>query len=548
MSAETVTAFKTKLGITGEGAVSNAYGVSLDETTKVYTRLGVGTRTVHDRIRQCVQNDDGTVNYFLDKENGWDKENHKPTRRFADKAQSSADIDNVVSLDAFREVVAGQGISNRRGEYAVITTVTDQSNVVIDEIAPVHKVYGSSTTTTQDHLIDSVNAFSNANVGDVVHNRSTGNKAKVTVVGVGDLTLDADIFQNETPGEYYSVYAPFLANNEEFFVHTAVVDGSEGNVMLNIPKFYYKYTYATGVHGWMISDTLEDGYEVHPAFVVGAVEVDYCTIGAFEGWDDGNPETPKLWSVVNKLPTVNKTRAQFRTSAANVNASHTQMLWFQNYALQLLYITWFGDWDSQKVIGKAMTYFGNGGSNAFGLGTVNDGNYAVTKTGISLKNGVKTIGEYADTYDPIAYMSLFGVENVYGNLYRFIDGINVDDDNNQIWLCNNPADLDDDTATGYTNSGITFSEDRSYGYPVTLENSKLGIIAKTFQDDPGGSLIPDYVAYGDGSGWFVAFSGGYCYNDVSAGVAYLIAVYDSALATSDIGSRLCFCGVVVEMA
>lgn len=525
------------------GTASNAYGVSCDESTKICTRLGVNSRVVHDKIRQCVLNTDGTVNYFLDPENGWDKETQKPIRRFADKAQSSADIDKVVSLDAFREVVAGQGISNSRGEYALILTVTDQSNIIIDEIAPVHKVYGSSTTTTQDHLVDANNAFSNVNVGDIVHNRSTGDKARVTVVGSGDLTLDDDIFQNQTPGEYYSIYAPFLANNEAFEIHTAVVDGTDGEVMVYIPKFYYKYSYAEGVHGWMISDTLEDGYEVHPAFVVDSEEVDYITIGAFEGWVD-ETEFTALHSVAGKLPTTNMTRAEFRTSATATGANYSQVLWYQNFAIQLLYITWFADWDAQKMIGKAMTYFGSGGSSAFGLGNVNDGNYAVTKTGISLKNGTKTAGEYADTYDPITYMSLFGIENVYGNLVKWIDGVNLDKLAAKIYLCNTPGDLADDTATGYSDMGITYVDIN--GYPTTLFNTKKGIVGSAVAGEAITPLIPDYHGLYTAveESWAVAVSGGDCDGEADAGVAVLGASSGSSFADPGVGSRLCFCGVI----
>jgi hypothetical protein len=530
----------------GGGSSSNGYGYQVDEATRVYSKLGVAGRVVHDKIRQCVQNDNGTINYFLDPANGWDKENHLPSKRFADKAQSAAVIDTIVSLNAFTAVVAGQGISNRRGEYAVVITALDQSNVIVDEIAPVHKVYGKSTTTTEDHLIDSVNAFTNINVGDIVHNRSTGDKARVTEVATGDLTLSGDIFQNVTPGEYYSIYAPFLADNEEFEIHTAVVDGTDGQVMVYIPKFYYKYSYATGVHGWMISDTLETGYEVHPAFVVDGTEVDYITIGAFEGWQDGE-EFAKLYSVVNKLPSANFTRAQFRTMAQARSASHTQMLWYQNYAIQLLYITWFGNWDSQAIIGKGMTYFGNGGAGVFGLwDDVNGTTRAVTKTGISLKNGVKTVGEFVDNNDPSAYMSLFGIENMYGNLYKFLDGVNIEQFSKKIYVCNTPSSLDDDTATGYADLGITYTPNDDEFSAVTLENTKKGIIPATYADST--PIIPDmFWLYSNNEvTWRVALSGGYFSNGASAGVACLVADYDSADAGTNVGSRLCFCGALTE--
>lgn len=537
-SAATIAAVKAAIGCSS----SNGYGYSVDEATHIFTKLGVAGRVVHDKIRQCVQNDNGTINYFLDRSNGWDKENHKPTKRFASPAQMSGTIDTVISLNAFTEVVAGQGISNRRGEYALVTNVADASNITIDEIAPVHKVYGATTTTTANHLIDSVNAFTNVNVGDTVHNRSTDQKARVTVVGSGDLTLDADIFQNVTPGEFYSVYAPFLGNSEEFEIHSAIVDGSDGQVMVYIPKFYLKYAYNTGVHSWMVSDTLESGYEVHPAFVVDSAEVDFITIGAFEGWQDGQG-TPKLYSVAGKLPSVNLTRAQFRTMAQARTSAHTQLLYYQYWALQVLYITYFGNFDSQAVIGKAMTYFGSVGASAFGLGTVNDESYAVTKTGISLKNGVKTAGEYVDVNDPSAYMSMFGIENVWGNLLKFVDGINVEQLSAKIYLCNNPSDLADDTSTGYVDMGITYNAIE--GYPATLFNTKKGIIAALREGTP---LIPDYQGLYSAAEetWVVVVSGGFCADGADAGVAMLGTHGGSTDANTYVGARLCFSGVMGE--
>jgi len=308
-----------------------------------------------------------------------------------------------------------------------------------------------------------------------------------------------------------------------------------------IPKFYLKYAYNTGVHSWMVNDTLESGYEVHPAFVVDGAEVDFITIGAFEGWQDGQG-TPKLYSVAGKLPSVNLTRAQFRTMAQARTSAHTQLLYYQYWALQVLYITYFGNFDSQAVIGKAMTYFGSGGASAFGLGTVNDGSYAVTKTGISLKNGVKTAGEYVDVNDPSAYMSMFGIENLWGNLLKFVDGINVEQLSAKIYLCNNPSDLADDTSTGYVDMGITYNAIE--GYPATLFNTKKGIIAATVTE--GTPLIPDYQGLYSAAEetWVVVVSGG-CYVDgAGTGVALLDAYDGSSNANTNFGARLCFSGVI----
>ena len=65
----------------------------------------------------------------------------------------------------------------------------------------------------------------------------------------------------------------------------SVLDGTDGQVMVEIPKFAYKYSYvaATNVHSWSISSVLLPGYEWHPAFYKDGAWVDHRYIGAYEG-------------------------------------------------------------------------------------------------------------------------------------------------------------------------------------------------------------------------------------------------------------------------
>jgi hypothetical protein len=65
-------------------------------------------------------------------------------------------------------------------------------------------------------------------------------------------------------------------------------DGSNGKVMVRIPKFYVYATKDGSTYQWWISDVEMDGYEIHPAFVQrGQTEVDYIYVGAYEA--DLNP-------------------------------------------------------------------------------------------------------------------------------------------------------------------------------------------------------------------------------------------------------------------
>ncbi|GAG05541.1 unnamed protein product, partial [marine sediment metagenome] len=71
------------------------------------------------------------------------------------------------------------------------------------------------------------------------------------------------------------------------------LDGTDGQVMVEIPKFAYKYSYvaATNVHSWSISSVLFPGYEWHPAFYKDGAWVDHRYIGAYEGIGYDNSTT-----------------------------------------------------------------------------------------------------------------------------------------------------------------------------------------------------------------------------------------------------------------
>lgn len=60
-------------------------------------------------------------------------------------------------------------------------------------------------------------------------------------------------------------------------------DGSNGQVMVEIPKFYYKSYNSGTTYRWWISPIAKEGFTVHPAFVSDSVEYDHRYIGAFEG-------------------------------------------------------------------------------------------------------------------------------------------------------------------------------------------------------------------------------------------------------------------------
>lgn len=97
------------------------------------------------------------------------------------------------------------------------------------------------------------------------------------------------------------------------------LDGSNGDVFVEIPKFYYNKYFKDGYEYRVISS---QGLNVHPAFIEDGRELDAIYVGAFEGYKD---EEGKLRSYGGVMPTSNLTPAEF-LSAAKLNGEGTTLL------------------------------------------------------------------------------------------------------------------------------------------------------------------------------------------------------------------------------
>ncbi len=72
-------------------------------------------------------------------------------------------------------------------------------------------------------------------------------------------------------------------STKKLYGGASVLTGADGQVMVEIPLFYYRYSYAGGMHQWDISRTPLEGFYVHPAFMKDGAIVNYRYIGAYEG-------------------------------------------------------------------------------------------------------------------------------------------------------------------------------------------------------------------------------------------------------------------------
>ena len=127
------------------------------------------------------------------------------------------------------------------------------------------------------------------------------------------------------------------------------------------------------------------------------------------------------------------------------------------------------------------------------------------------------------------------IENPWGNVREFIDGINFN--NMSAYICTNPANYADDTTNNYTAAGVTrCSSDLIKG--MGLSNTFPWAF---LPDANGGSeitYIPDYMY--SSSGRNVLNVGGYWTGASGAGLFSFNANFDSSVSSNATGARLQF--------
>ncbi len=324
--------------------------------------------------------------------------------------------------------------------------------------------------------------------------------------------------------------------------------GADGQVMVEIPKFYYKYVGGSNVHQWMISLYQLKGYTVHPAFIKDGVEVNYRYIGAYEGvlydvsgsaYTDGNSGQTKdftattgdkLSSVSGKLAVTNGTRANFRTIAKNRGAGWRQLDYDLVHAIELLMLIEYGTFYIQNI-----AEIGPGISNVTDWTAYNN-YYPIAPSGNG--NAIGSVsgdnaGATSCATEATKYSKYRGIENFYGHLWKWVDGINVS--SNEVYVTNNSSAWTDDVSTNYTATGITLSN--SSGWQTALAYSSR-LMLPTAVGGASTTHLTDY--YWQASGWHVAIFGGDANNGANDGGWAWNLNNDSSNLYQNVGGRLAY--------
>ena len=287
-----------------------------------------------------------------------------------------------------------------------------------------------------------------------------------------------------------------------------------GDVMVKIPKFYYRRYKEGNVEHIQIADNPADGFTVHPLFNHAGVEKDFAYIGAYKTSSSNK-------SVSGAAPQVDQTRAVMRNNAKSKGEGWGLIDIAALSAIQMLFLVEYATNDSQKAIGRG---YCDGNSGALKSGTCNN---VPGLTGRPAGTDGKTDVVYR------------GIEGLWGNVWEWVDGVNFN--GRTPYVCNDPSKYKDDVSTDYTRLSYSLASSSS-GYISqegvdTEANSHVMLPSQI-----SGSESTYYCDYGSSSssGWHVLYVSGSWSNGSNCGLFIANCDNSSSYSYSNFGSRLLY--------
>lgn len=278
-------------------------------------------------------------------------------------------------------------------------------------------------------------------------------------------------------------------------------DGSNGQVMVYQPKFYYRVVplrleknsvSGLGYHirkaNYYVTDKPQTGFKIHPVFIDGnGNEVDYVLFSAFEGSmydvsvsayvnDGTNTDTTigkgdLLCSVSGVKPIsglkkpLTKTNAE--TMALNRGSGWHLETIKATMANTLLMMIEFGTLNSQTALGDGVVSII--GDTSFNDSSLTGSTAALGNASGAASETVNEIGGTETTYNVNGKVSVSyrGVENPWGNIWKHIQGINIWGNGTmaggQPYIADGLSDFSETTHTGnYKAVGFTLPNASGY--------------------------------------------------------------------------------------
>lgn len=318
--------------------------------------------------------------------------------------------------------------------------------------------------------------------------------------------------------------------------------GTMVQVMVEQPKFYYKVVPlqldkiegGKGFHmrkiRYYISDTKKVGFKVHPAFVQNGIEKNYIYLSAYEGClfdtsagnyilnnDQVYESGDKLSSIGNAKPASSLTqslnRINCRALAVARGAGWKQQTVQSTSVTQMLFLIEYAMFNMQTAIGSGVT----NKTNDFDDDPINMSELTGGTTSLGNKTGsvMNSNGFY-----PVSYR---GEENFFGNIWKWVDGININCKRiHEAYIAED--NYDDAKLDGnYKNVGFTLCKKNGYvsafGYNEEFDWLFMTSEVKGNSSLPVGDYFHQYNAHNEikvasfGAAWYDGDkAGGFCWN------------------------------------
>lgn len=362
-------------------------------------------------------------------------------------------------------------------------------------------------------------------------------------------------------------------------------DGTNGEVLTRIPEFYWKREIINGYEYIYIADYAIAGFNKSEEFSVG--RYDACI-----------DEDGKLHSYSGYSPSTNKNITQHR-DAAKLLSDEFCMIDYRYFMLQMLYLVEYANYNSQSQLGNGIIgirynandkaiiaqertntiviatndYFKVGQQIA--IGTTVDGvsickdrtitkiteyskdtteGTAITFDGdpvnIAIGNIIHACAQKEGGCDSLGMKSgclandsqhaviYRGIENIFGNVFNWIDGLNIQ--NYQAYICRNPKEyISDKFEVPYIKLGyVNCNEKDMYIKKLGFDEKNPDIALPIEIGGGAGSSSGMCDFYYSSEGNCVALVGGLFYIGSSAGLWYWVCIYSSVSSYLNCGARL----------
>lgn len=334
------------------------------------------------------------------------------------------------------------------------------------------------------------------------------------------------------------------------------LSGTDGQVMTEIPEFYWKFNTDDNTRTVMLSEFPIVGYTRVPKMYISAYEA------ALEA---GN----KLASVKNPtlnsgLPKTSVSRTNFRTYARNRGTGWEMYFFLAHKVLFWLYIVEFANRNSQLPVNGLLTEHGfrQGG---LGIGVTDaasaewaafNGSSPFIKCGASdwLGNFTGAVAVEIANFKGVGSNQTFlvpryrGIENPFGHIWKNCDGVNINiqadgaGGESRAFVCNDPAKFNDSNYNGYTNEGLL---PRANGYMSKVIFGETGNFLPNVAAGLASTYFCDYFytsVPATGESLRTLLLGGTAHDGSYAGLGYSNSYFSPSDTSTTFGSRLCFFG------